>query len=157
MKKCKKCEGNNFYKSGHCVRCHSKHVKNWQKRNKENTRKASRKWYAKDKDREIQRTLAWQKKHPENVRQMARRRRFKKYGLTEAQFQEMLLLQENKCGICRKFLEKEHEQHIDHNHKTGQVRMVLCPKCNTGLGNFQEIPELLEIAAAYLRGFLVKF
>lgn len=52
------------------------------------------------------------------------------------------------CAICRKQTEK---LHIDHNHATGQVRELLCQKCNQGIGCFCEEPEILEKAIAYLK------
>jgi dihydroorotase-like cyclic amidohydrolase len=39
---------------------------------------------------------------------------------------------------------------VDHDHKTGKVRALLCRNCNTGLGNFQDSPELLKTAIQYL-------
>jgi hypothetical protein len=39
---------------------------------------------------------------------------------------------------------------IDHNHETGEIRGILCSRCNTGLGMFRDSPDLLRAATAYL-------
>jgi hypothetical protein len=41
---------------------------------------------------------------------------------------------------------------VDHDHLTGKIRGPLCQNCNLGLGHFKDNPELLELAALYLRG-----
>lgn len=51
-----------------------------------------------------------------------------------------------KCAICG----SSYRLHIDHDHKTGQLRGLLCHFCNTGLGHFRDSPERLRAAIAYL-------
>jgi hypothetical protein len=51
-----------------------------------------------------------------------------------------------ECVICG----AEETLVVDHDHKTGQVRGMLCNHCNRGLGHFRDDPMLLEFAAQYL-------
>ena len=68
---------------------------------------------------------------------------YKKYGLTPEQVEMMKI----ECQICK----TTEDLCIDHNHKTGLVRGVLCGKCNRGLGNFNDDTELLYGAVNYLK------
>lgn len=72
-----------------------------------------------------------------------------KYGLTVAQYQALLSSQDGKCAICAVSLVKPC---VDHNHKTGAVRGILCDGCNVGLGRFADNPQTLRRAADYLEG-----
>lgn len=95
----------------------------------------------------------WVCKNPEK----AKIHRLRKYGITLSLVQSMYAAQSGKCAICG-------DPHppwetvgsglcVDHCHRTGRVRALLCGGCNRGLGKFRESPELLEKAAVYLRGF----
>jgi hypothetical protein len=70
-----------------------------------------------------------------------------KYDLTPGQFDDILAAQGGVCGVCG----RESDQFVvDHDHDTGQIRGVLCHKCNLGLGQFNDDHELLLKAASYL-------
>lgn len=75
-----------------------------------------------------------------------------KYGLSKVDYFALLRTQEHKCKICRRDeVDSVHNTlYVDHCHATGKVRALLCDKCNTGLGHFQDSPELLAIAKLYL-------
>lgn len=67
----------------------------------------------------------------------------------------MLVSQNNQCKICARpieFLQTKYDREacIDHDHSTGKVRGILCHWCNTGIGYFQDSPDLLEKSIAYL-------
>lgn len=70
------------------------------------------------------------------------------YGLTLEQYSEWCIRQEHTCAICRCITDK---LFIDHDHKTGALRDLLCTTCNTGIGGLRDDPDLCDAAAAYLR------
>jgi hypothetical protein len=74
------------------------------------------------------------------------------YGLTPEQYGAMLAEQGNACAICRspEWPGKGNRPHVDHDHATGKVRGILCGRCNFGLGQFQDDPDLLRAAITYL-------
>lgn len=86
----------------------------------------------------------------------------KRYGLTQADYEDLLELQGWVCAICEEFEDKVREDgteqnlSVDHCHRleaeTGRiwVRGLLCHRCNTALGLFKDSPELLRKAIEYL-------
>ena len=79
----------------------------------------------------------------------------RKYGITYDEYIKMLEKQNYKCKICGNtdpdISGKIKHFHIDHDHKTGKVRGLLCDKCNRGLGMFNDDITLLQQAITYLK------
>lgn len=75
--------------------------------------------------------------------------RLSKYGLSEQEFQKLYSNQSGICAICGG-VDKGKELAIDHDHKTGKVRGLLCSRCNQGLGLFRDNSDLLTKAVLYL-------
>lgn len=73
-----------------------------------------------------------------------------RYGITQSDYLEMYKLQNGLCAICHKWFEK---LCIDHCHKSGRIRSLLCFNCNTGLGNFKDDLGNLISAVDYLSSY----
>ena len=75
------------------------------------------------------------------------------YGITLAQRDAMVEDQKGLCAICGDFMgtmKGQNKYNIDHDHRTGRVRAILCGACNRGLGQFKDSLARLELAASYL-------
>lgn len=113
--------------------------------NREAIRERGRARYAADPKAIIAANAKWRK---ENAETHKNGRLMYEYGITLAEYEAMLKKQKGKCAICPKKLTKPH---VDHDHKTGRVRGLLCRECNCGIGLFGDDPERLIAAAGYLR------
>ena len=69
----------------------------------------------------------------------------------KSDYEELLQVQKNRCAICG--VENEISKlAIDHNHKTLEIRGLLCHECNSGIAYFDENTEYLAKAMIYLIG-----
>ncbi len=87
---------------------------------------------------------------------------FWKYGLTEGEFAQLMGLQDGKCAVCRvahtavkrpghtRCGHKNYGLVVDHDHRTGVVRGLLCDRCNRAIGLLEDDAALLKSAADYL-------
>ena len=75
------------------------------------------------------------------------------YGIDQEDYEFLLACQGGVCAICKKPTTRKDTDRlcIDHNHKTGKVRGLLCHRCNTGIGMLQDDPKLLLKAITYLQ------
>jgi len=76
-----------------------------------------------------------------------------RYNITIADYDTMFVKQKGKCKICKsKDTHRKDTKNfcVDHCHKTGKVRGLLCHRCNSGIGKFLEKKKLLLAAIKYL-------
>lgn len=77
------------------------------------------------------------------------------YGITQEEILGLLGEQEGRCAICEIVLDLEGHGAkvlcVDHDHRTKQVRGLLCNLCNRGIGFLREDVSALERAITYLR------
>ncbi len=75
-----------------------------------------------------------------------------KYNISIEDYDNLVKLQDGKCKICKttKYPGKGKCLHVDHDHQTGEIRGLLCTKCNLGLGHFEDNIEYLTKAIEYL-------
>ena len=69
-----------------------------------------------------------------------------KYGISRAEFDDMVDAQGGLCAICR----RRPATQVDHDHDTGKVRGILCLHCNAGLGALKDQERLVWAAIDYL-------
>ena len=77
------------------------------------------------------------------------------FGITFEDYKQILLKQDGVCAICghpetSTYKGKLRYLSVDHDHKTGQVRGLLCNDCNVGLGWFKDDIRVLKDAIRYL-------
>jgi len=88
---------------------------------------------------------AQRERDPNHNRRAHLRRR---YNLSIDELGEMMLEQDNKCAICGT---EEGRLVIDHNHRTGEVRGLLCDACNCSLGLLKEDPTIIKSLLSYIK------
>lgn len=110
----------------------------------------------------------WRKKNPQKAKdyyanvykfkedkERSADNRFKRvYGISLEDYKRMLILQEDRCLIC-----KTHKSNlskalaVDHDHITGKVRGLLCGHCNIAIGLLKEDISILKNCIMYLKRF----
>lgn len=75
----------------------------------------------------------------------------KLYGITEQQYADLLAQHNGGCWICG-YIPRDGKRRlsVDHCHKTGVIRGLLCYRCNKGIGVFRDDPTRLSNAAQYI-------
>lgn len=73
----------------------------------------------------------------------------KRFNISLDEYKEMLEIQDGKCAICKN-VTTIRQLAVDHCHKTGGIRGLLCTSCNTAIGGFKDSSTLLNRAILYL-------
>lgn len=144
MRTCTKChfeKPDDLFRNKYwCKTCMSQAQANWKKRNRTHVN-----LYQKKR----------KKINPKSFTVIRRRSTLKQYGLTITQFESLLNRQNSRCAICS--TDKPggfaNQWAVDHCHKTGGVRGILCSSCNKGLGHFKDNIAVMETAVRYLTFF----
>lgn len=120
--------------------------KKWTKENPDRVKKSSKRWA--DANKEKISSYNKLKYDPDKQRV----RKYKRlYGITIDEYNAMFEKQEGRCAICQSTDTAKGEfLCVDHDHKTGKVRGLLCHDCNTGIGKFKDSVHLLKVTINYL-------
>lgn len=156
-KQCKKCSsvrpldefhrdpGTKDGRRGICKDCACAKAKAWYKANPEQARAARYRYAARNREKlNAQARDRWNA-DPQHHAEIKRKSR---YRVVPERYGEMMVKQRGRCAIC---MREAPQLHLDHDHKTGAVRGLLCPACNHGLGRFRDNRALLERAISYLK------
>lgn len=102
----------------------------------------------------LKKNLLWKRANSVAHNERLRNSRYKyRYGITLEDYNRMFAEQGGVCKICKKDdpgRKQSNHLAVDHCHKTGRVRGLLCLKCNKGLADFNEDLELFKKAMEYL-------
>ena len=111
-------------------------------------KRAQKKWRYKNKSYIRQKAKNWKLNNPEKMFAIEIKRT---YGISLDFYKNLLEKQNHCCAICfQKETSKNGRLFIDHDHSTGQVRGLLCLKCNTILGMARDNPQVLISCIKYL-------
>lgn len=131
---------------------HKNKIKEYRKKNKAEIEEYNRKYHKAHREREKECSRKWRKENREKVREVARKRSLKcLYGITLDKYNEILNSQGGVCAICKGVNKTGKSLFVDHDHKTGKVRGLLCHRCNIVLGHARDEINILEKAIDYLR------
>lgn len=72
------------------------------------------------------------------------------YGITGEDYEALLAFQGGKCALCQRATGKSKRLAVDHDHKTGEVRGLLCGTCNKILGHARDDVAFFDRSMAYL-------
>lgn len=133
------------------------------RRRLESQRRASRKWQRKNNDWFREYNREWQKNNADHIRARRAAHRAKNkekiagyrlkanYGITVVEYLAMLETQRGLCAVCKSPPNDRWKKlHVDHDHKTGAVRELLCNRCNVAVGMVGEDIEVLSALIRYL-------
>ena len=114
-----------------------------------------RQYNSTDERKEInsKRQKEWKEANVEWVKERDRRSSLlRKYGITLEDYYNLLKKQGNVCAICSTETPTGIGTfHVDHCHKTGKIRGILCSKCNHSLGLFNEDENIIYKAYEYIK------
>ena len=145
-----------------CKTCRAKQSSAWKKtpKGKASVKAHAKRVYDKDPDAARARSRAWNHANSDSRINTHLKRTF---GITLVNFIAMRKAQKDCCAVCKKpetvvdrRSGKPRRLHVDHNHKTGEVRGLLCTRCNMAVGYVADDPKRAIAVADYLTKHMKK-
>ena len=135
-----------------CKPCRSKYMAKLYQDNRERERAVRKAWYEKNKILVCEKL---RKNRQDNLQEHRLRARLRRKGMSLEQYQSKIIAQRNSCEICLGSFGTDAYKcsYIDHDHKTGKIRGLLCSQCNTALGLLREDIKLFQKCVAYLKKY----
>lgn len=131
-----------------CKLCYCIDARERRRQNPAKEQARSKIWRQNNYERARTREKAWRRT---NLRRIWECKLLREYSLTLAEYDALVCAQLGRCAICNVIPDRG-DLDLDHCHKTGRVRGLLCQHCNIGLGHFDDRPELVAKASRYLTG-----
>lgn len=127
-------------------------AKKWAENNPDRLRELRKDHAEKNRDKLLERSKTFYKKNRVQQLADAKERKYARMGTSSEGVEAQKVLQQNLCAICGTSMGDAVMKRlvIDHCHKSGKARALLCHHCNVGLGAFMDSPERLKTAARYL-------
>jgi hypothetical protein len=117
---------------------------------------SSKKYYDKNRKMILEKQKLWRDSPEGQLKERARHLK-RKFGITIEDYDRMFKEQDGKCKICstESFGDSRCKYFtVDHCHDTGNIRGLLCNRCNTALGLLDDNVNVLNSAILYLKGDL---
>jgi hypothetical protein len=114
-------------------------------------KEADKKWRQKNKDKLYGYTRKWQNKNKEKMKMHGIKYNLKKkFDMSLSEYDNIYSLQGGVCAICGKTNKNGNRLSVDHDHKTGKIRELLCANCNIVLGYAHDDRNVLFKMIEYL-------
>ena len=161
MKLCRICDEfkplDEFYRmagmrDGHrneCKSCNNRQKHERYMANPEPARRRTKEWQAANPERYAAKQREWRDSGGK-ARSNRKSHLKRKFNLSSEDYAARLADQGGRCAICHAEPGLGKALDVDHDHKTGQVRGLLCRNCNHGLGKFKDDPFTMTEARFYL-------
>jgi hypothetical protein len=135
-----------LYAQGKCRSCYEKQLRKLNPEFAERQRENQRQWVLQHHERKRESDKAYRAKLDPEYRRA--RSLWSNHRITVAQYTAILKEQKGRCAICGR--KQRRHLAVDHNHKTGEIRGLLCFRCNFGLSWFQEDAQTLKQASKHV-------
>jgi hypothetical protein len=115
--------------------------KRWREENRERVNQSAREYYAKNIETKKEKNQLYRLSHRQEEKDRQRKNHLRrKYGITEIDYLALLVDQDYQCKICGSKTPGGRGKyfHVDHHHDDGDIRGLLCSRCNHVIGLIEE-------------------